>query len=1158
MGLQVSFTENLQNALPTVISYLHTGLGEQDLFAPDHIIVPNAGVRAWLLQSIASQVGASSGGADGVAANINIQYLGAIDSFLGRGNVANDPWAVGPLSLSVLSVISRNTGSFTTHIERMGGGLKAARLMADRFDKYNARRPGMIAQWEAGNCALSPEMGADGVVGAPQLSPQDAWQFDLWQSVRAEIGVEPWPVVVEDLLEHPEKLNVEQLPHKLMVMGLQSLSVRHIRALELLSQFIHIEVVLVHPSPALQHRWSGVAAKVARSKGVAPLAVRQKTIDSEIDPLVGMWLKGAHDAHILLASQDIEPELVAAQSFAAPSTLLEAVQQSVHTGTAVALDKWQPEPSFSIHRAHNLSRQVEILHDELLHAFATIPGLEPHDVVIMCADIEQAAPLLEATFRKKITTPGKKSEISLPFIVADRGLRHVDDGAALLSQLLSVLTGRFSIEDIMSVATSELVMKKVGASQDSISLWHKIIERTGVRWGASPEHRSHFGVTAPVTAHTWLNGIHRSLVGALMPPSVPNTDFGNTVPLQDLDAADISAIARLSRVVSVLANFENNIHQQPKNTVIAWADALQQLLEELVANEKGELDDAYESLNTMRQYVTSARGTNLDSLQVTFQHFAEQLDEQLSSAPGRQPLRTGAITATSVIPLRSVPFKVVCLLGFDEGTLQAGEAEGDDLVSRQEFIGDSNPRIDQRRGILDAVCAASHRFVLTCNGRSIKNNEEVPLITPLAELVDLCVRCGVTEARKKGYTDVEFLHPRHFSSPKNFVKDAIVPGRIWSHDSHVLSSIQSSDAVTELAAKAQEFEAEAAALLAEETHVAIRPQVLERWMQDPLTAFIRRSLKINTWSDTESDDPATLPLSLTKNETASLMYDAIRARTAGIDAEHWGNINVAVGNFPVGEYGAHDLDLVTDQTDNLEILASNWGVDLREPVAYPISVPFDGGELTGTVVAYAAQEGRIALLNLSPKANDSNRPEKLRTSLAFAQLLMVASGHPVNGGVAIRWTTGKVNGVSVPKIAAQFVVLNPAIQKEQAIARVQELCGLYLRACVAPYPFFDNTAKEFVGGDIAKARREFASCLAKNFESEEGKSFTYVTTNECLVYGGLPFFDDIYVQGNSVHQFFEKFFASALRSDKDTKDALGIKKTSPPNGGTAEESYVYI
>jgi exodeoxyribonuclease V gamma subunit len=101
---------------------------------------------------------------------------------------------------------------------------------------------------------------------------------------------------------------------------------------------------------------------------------------------------------------------------------------------------------------------------------------------------------------------------------------------------------------------------------------------------------------------------------------------------------------------------------------------------------------------------------------VPFDDIRELVTDWLDEQPGRQPLRTGAITASSMVPLRGVPFRVIAVIGYDDGVVGVSESEGDDLVARQQLVGDVDPRIDERRALLDCLLAAEHRLVITCNG----------------------------------------------------------------------------------------------------------------------------------------------------------------------------------------------------------------------------------------------------------------------------------------------------------------------------------------------------------------------------------------------------------------------------------------------------------
>ncbi|MEY3656983.1 MAG: hypothetical protein RL114_1341, partial [Actinomycetota bacterium] len=1075
-GLKISFVESLADTVPSVVQYLKTSDYSRDLFDVDHLIVPNAGVRAWLLQQIASQVGTSALGNDGVAANVSIKYLGELDVLIGRRNMGADPWAVGPLSMTVLSVINKHTGSFTSHVERMGGGLKAARLMSDRFDKYHARRPSMIVEWEAGRPNLSPIVGADAgngecTIQAVPLEPADVWQFDLWGLVREEVGVEPWPVMVENMLSNPTLVDVENLPPRILVVGLQSLSVRHVRALQLLSHHMEVEVVLVHPSPALALQWALDAARVPVSAGIAPDPVRANTFDDNVDSMVSMWLRGAHDAQMVLASQGVSPEVQSLAAVVPAEDLLHTLQNSVRQGVALSAEFIPGDRSFQVHRAHNLGRQVEIARDAILHAFHDIENLEPHEVLVVCADIEAASPLLEAAFSREV---GGKP---LPFIVADRGLRHVDDGASLLDNLLTVVTGRFSITDIMTVAASPLVMQKFGASTDDVSSWYRLIERTRIRWGATPDHRKRKGVDSEESAHTWVAGLQRALVGALLPDAEPDIDFGGAVPLPDLDAADLESVGRLSAIVSAMSSLEQLANTTVELPVVQWADAVEETLTSLAISNKGELDDALEAIDTLRGYVRDARGKAITDIAVTFEHFVEQLQEQISSAPGRQPLRTGAVTATSTVPLRGVPFKVVCLLGFDEGTMRTGETEGDDLAARQVFMGDIDSRIDQRRSILDAICAASDRVVITCNGRSIKNNAEVPLITPLAELLDLCERCGVKEdPNNKGFLQVEYQHPRHFSSPRNFVEGEIVPGMVWSHDDVALRSITEEHAQTQAAIEAEVAVARMTESESEEPYRVISPRELESFMRNPLSAFVRTGLGINTWNNEEDDEPATIPLELTQKEIGYLRANLASAVQSGFSASHWTKVNTAVGNIPMGAYGLQLAEEIVGRIRELSDVASDWGIHLDDLIPYEVHIPYAGGEVSGNLMVYPASESHIAIVDLGKRSSKSET--NLRNRLGLWLLLLRASGYHLEGAIAVVMGEETRSGVKYPTTLWHYVQLDPNMNQESAQKKVQALAAMFEEGVKAPFPKFSGTIDLVLKGDAKRAEDAFDSYLS--------------------------------------------------------------------------------
>jgi len=84
-----------------------------------------------------------------------------------------------------------------------------------------------------------------------------------------------------------------------------------------------------------------------------------------------------------------------------PATLLGRLQQVLQDD---APPERQRRPldvkdrSLQVHACHGPARQVEVLRDVITGLLADDPTLEPRDVLVMCPDIEEYAPLISATF----------------------------------------------------------------------------------------------------------------------------------------------------------------------------------------------------------------------------------------------------------------------------------------------------------------------------------------------------------------------------------------------------------------------------------------------------------------------------------------------------------------------------------------------------------------------------------------------------------------------------------------------------------------------------------------------------------------------------------------------------------------------------------------
>ncbi|MFM1996459.1 MAG: exodeoxyribonuclease subunit gamma [Planctomycetota bacterium] len=1137
MPLSIRFVSCLQDVLPPAVAFLSR---PADLFARPRIVVPNPGTRAWLTGELAQALGGRGRG-DGIVANVEISFPAAITGLLqpARSDTP-DPWSFDRLTFAVLDVITGpDAARLALPFDVSRGPLMAAQRIAGLFDSYHIRRPGMVLEWERShpNRVLNPTANDEQQDGEPvpdKLRDGDRWQFELWRAVRHRIG-SPSP---------PARLSLEHQPRRdpLLVAGMQSLSLHQLQCLERLGEISDVEVLLVHPSPGLRAFWKSTLPGLSR--GVPPRRHLDPDLPDGVDQLLPVWLAGAKEVQELLASQGVslmEPTEPAAPSGAASAaTVLARMQATVAAGGEAVPRDHDPatDRSLSIHRCHSLARQAEVLHDALMHAFREVKGLEPHDVVIVSPCIQQAAPHLEAVFQRTITgrgPAGEEAPIRLPLVVADRGIRQVSPAAELLVSLLALPGGRCSIDDVLGLAGHPLVQARFSFDDDTVAFWNDLAERTNIRWGLDAHHRSRRGLTLTAESeiltevHTWKLGLERMLLGALLPDDDPRPELGEVVPLTDLDPADLSSITKLVRILDVVRGLEAATAES--RPTADWCDAIEAAVVGLCGEECSELAEPFTHLRRLRD---AAAGTAAASRPVPFDNVRQLLAGWLDEQAGRQPLRTGAITATSMVPLRGVPFKVVCVIGYDDVAVGVAEADGDDLVARQQLVGDVDPRLDERRALLDCLLAARHRLVITCNGQSIKNNERLPLVTPLAELVDFAVRHGVRREKLSGPSDIEFSHPRHHLGRGNFLEGRIQPGLIWSHD-------RAAAAVAPLVGRPSQSAggdagagtAPAAGGAMVEAMPVIELPLLVRMVKDPLRLYVEETLGIDTWRDDDAATPATFPLALEARDVKTLALELLGLLVADPDAEEtWIEAVRQSGRLPFGLHGERQLAEIVGLARGIRDEAARKNVPLAGTETRELRIDLADGRVVGHVAG--VHEATRQLVMVTAGAAEQKSPGRpLHVAAAYLVAARAAGMQIDTVSVVARngkWKPGGPSDAERPLNPCQIrtVVLAPDVDPA---ARLADLCGLVRTALAGPCGLFEL---QFAGAD--NRPEKFAEFVAgKNWATGER---TYHRKTEALVYGLAPVFEQVFRAGSRELAFLDRFISLLTLSSRSTTYTL--------------------
>ena len=1130
MSFAIHFIRSLAEVVKPAADFLSRPT--DDLFAKQRIVVPHAGAKAWLAAELAKELGARQKDGrslgDGIVANVDISFPGTIMSLLQPPRTATrlDPWAFDRLTFAVLDVISGpQSAGLGIPFDVAKEPLLTARRIAGLFDEYHVRRPGMIHEWELNNPVLAPTANdeqRDGVAMAAPLRDTDTWQFHVWRAVRDRLG--------RDYLPPPLRQSVANQPNheRLLVAGLEALSLPQLICLEQLGEVCEVEAFVIHPSPGLRSTWQKTGQQALPQKlRDRPLQKRREPeFPAGVDPLLPVWLSGARELQDLLAARGLAAaETEANDGRERPDSLLTRMQRTVAAGGEAEPVRHDPKSDRSvvIHRCHSPSRQAEVLHEALLQAFEEIEGLAPHEVAIVSPCIQRAAPHLEAVFQRTVVghdKSGKECRIKLPLVVADRGIRETSDAADLMTALLALPGSRGSIDDVLAVAGHPLVRAAFGISDDTVATWTDFIDRTMIRWGFDADHRRRRGLdlTDNVEVHTWKLGLERMLLGAMLPDATPQPELGGVVPLADLDLVDLGAISKLVRILDVIRTLE--AASAACSPVGGWCDTIEQALVGLCGAESPSLAEPLALLRRLRE---AAQGTVAEKHPVPFHDVHQLLTTWLDEKSGRQPLRTGAITATSMVPLRGVPFKVVCVIGYDDDAVGAGEADGDDLVGRQQLVGDGDPRADERRALLDCLLAAGERLVITCNGRNVKSNKRVPLVTPLAEFVDFAVRHGVTREKFDEASGIEIQHPRHHLSRRNFEEAGVEATGIWSHDaiaSRVLTQVENQPQGATIKVAGLESSASITAAATEKPVIDLA--ILEMLVDNPLKLFLTKTLGIPAWRKNEESTPATLPMALERRQVRELVMELIP-----LASDDPGSVGPWVeslrnrGALPFGPLGEQQAAEIRELATGIAEQARKDGVPLCDFAALSGRADVGGAIFTADVPGFHPASGKIVLLR-ADKGDKNSYGLPLHVAairLVAAQIAAKATGLRIPDQVSVvarhnDWTPGAQTDAGQPVKPCQIrtVKIDAGIDPMERLAL---WCELAIEA-------MSDRRGEF--GLRGKKQEEWeknfnAFVTEKNFGTGEAH---YPSTVEAMAYGLSPVFRDIFYDGSPERSFLNR------------------------------------
>jgi exodeoxyribonuclease V gamma subunit len=947
--------------------------------------------------------------------------------------------------------------------------LQLTQKLAGLYEQYQLFRADWLASWAGGDHVL-----IDGKGELTPLAPEQRWQARLWCALRNSCGTEGQSTGRADVhkrfvqaLAEPGAA-VGDLPRRIVVFGVSALPRQTIEALGALAR--HCQVIVAVPNPCRYH-WSDIIdgrdlfKAQRRHQPHAPHAGDLSTMPFEqlhtaCHPLLAGWGRQGRDfIRMLDEFDDVRTTLrdfptlpVNVFSENAGATLLGQVQAAIRDMRPLDQDpETRPtcdpaDMSLRFHVAHSAQREVEVLHDELLTIFER-GDIGPRDVIVMVPDMDKFAPAIRAVFGQH----GRGEGRHIPFEIADVSPRLASPLLAALDWLLRLPQQRCLQSEVRDLLDVPAIAARFGIAPGDLPRVGRWIEVAGVRWGLDAQHRADLDLAPAGEQNAWIAGIRRMLLGYA---SGADAHFDGIEPLARVGGPDAALAGALARFVDSLMTWRRELALA--RTPNEWGAAAPRLLQAFF---KGA--DEAEQL-TLGQLQTAMQNWLEDCAVAQFAEpvpVAVLREAWLGLADEKnlhQRFISGGVTFCTLMPTRALPYRVVCLIGMNDGDFPRRAHGADfDLLALPGMArpGDRSPRDDDRYLMLEALLSARDRLHVSWTGRNARDNSMQPPSVLVAQLREY-LQSGWRQLDLAALTVEHFLQPfsRHYFEEGNLRTHAAE----WraAHEGSAYSS----------AAPPSSHEAGTAPL-------TIRD--LTAFMRQPVKQFFGRRLGVwfnNTQAVGTDDEPFALDALEEYKLCELLLADSGRPEHpdevaavlgAGIDrVEREGRLPIG---HPAGKLRARWI------ADLVPVRRAWLVLHQRFPQARDkLRVAIDCGAraLEDWIDPIRTDGGANAFLSLTPSrllAGKSARPDSkhLRADklipLFVLQLAASAQGRPL-----VCYLVGR-----------DCIVRVSGIEQGNAQRQLETLATLWRQGMDAPLPTACATALAWLRGDARQAKAAY-------------------------------------------------------------------------------------
>jgi exodeoxyribonuclease V gamma subunit len=941
-----------------------------------------------------------------------------------------------------------------------------AQQIADVFDAYQSYRADWLSDWAAGQDLLR---GHDGQPAA--LDAAHAWQAQLWRDIRADVGEAladasrasvhaRFMAVLQSQLQASQATGQRPkgVPPRIVVFGISSLSMQTVEALALLGQSAQVLLLVQNPC---QYFWGDIVD--GHSQLRQQLRRRQTAKagpgleHSATHPLLASWGKQGRDyLHLLDGFDQVEAyrgRVTRVDAFVDPATLSQRPTQLAQLQSAIlnlqplpgaALPLTSDDHSITFVTTHSLQREVEVLHDTLLAWFEDEATLQPRDVMVMVPDMEAFAPHIHAVFGRFARGQARH----IPYAVADTSARQSPLVQAL-EQLLQLPRARLSLVDWLGLFEVAAVRQRFGLSPADITQLQGWLSMAGVRWGLDARHRQRWGLPDAVADrdhNTWAFGLRRLLLGYAVGAGDAGGSgqvWGATLPQAAIKSLDAAVVSKLLAWVDAITLSLAELGQE--HTPAQWCERMAQLVERFFKAaddaEERQIQRLLEPLDAWQQACQEAQLESPLALDVVREHWLAQVTESAL----QQRFFGGGVQFGTLMPMRSIPFAAICLLGMNDGDYPRQSAPRDfDLMAQSWRAGDRSRREDDRYLFLEAILSARARLYISWQGHRATDNSAQPPSVLVAQLLDY-LNSGWTPPRAAVAQPLQAYSQAYFVQGSGFQTYDDEWARLHGMDAGAPASAPGSGVPAASATAPQ----------------ALSIDDLRQLLRQPVEVFFRARLRVRFDALQEAQQELE-PFALTGLEKYHVGQTLLQAADS---ARALAELKLS-GQLPLGAFGERQAQTLARELQVVLERRTPWRE--KYPFASPplsMALNVGGMAVTGTLSGLWSTRQADALPALASAAADRSAPQLLQLSQRLGAVLEGSRDAQSGRGhlLAALWANHLLacacgHALTTIQLGLDGQVLMGPVPQQQAQDILCTLVQAYQQAWLRPLPLACKTA----------------------------------------------------------------------------------------------------